>query len=162
MRVKARLTSVSITQTSAPEVAGDPDLRALAVLFNEDPIVSMDDKGWFLSSTRLDTADDERRDGALRTAADALLLELNGAAMLLRSALGWGAPVRLTNEFEGALHRESGWAYVTVRMIVDSVEGLDPASGKAVLELIGNDPWVRRVTTLLEHVDEPWVWFESA
>lgn len=161
LRVKARLTNDSLEQGTDPPnpPESDFDFRALSVLFDSDPLIMLDDKGWFLSSSELDAADDEGQPWALRDVVDRLMVEMNGASLLLRSD-SHGKPVRLTYEFDGRNYTGvSGRVYSMFGYSL-SLDGLDATDAGLLLSLAQTEPWVRRVLELLQHVDRDWVWFD--
>ncbi|MCR2801174.1 hypothetical protein QNO21_07625 [Microbacterium sp. zg-Y818] len=160
MRVKARLTSSTVRQyaASGTDASEITEFRALSILFDADPLVGFDEKGWYLSATALDAADDRREAFAVRDTAEPLLQEMNGIAALLRSD-SHATPAQLTHVYDGATDvpalRVGGiYAYSV------STNGLDPASADALLRLAEREPWVRRILALLQHIDHDWVWID--
>jgi hypothetical protein len=166
MRVKARLTTSYLQQSQKPSPGpmSDHNLDSLSRLFPADPIVTMDDEGWYLSATSIDQADDDDAANVpgryMSMEAYRLLANMNGIAKLLRVAHGITIqPVVLTDKFDG---RKSG-ARVRVGGVATyahQTDYLDTASASELLRLAEAEPPVQRTLELLARYNSEWFWFD--
>jgi hypothetical protein len=159
--VKAWLTSDSLEQRSEPPA--DPrentDLKALAMLFPNDPVVAFEEPGgWYISATSLDKAD-EHDSGSVRDTLDDLMRAVNGTHRLLRLD-NHVTPVRPTYEFDGM---KSGTQLRMYRLVAYTVrlDGLDADSAAALIKLAAEKDHVRLVLDLLGRLDREWFWIDA-
>lgn len=163
MRVKARLTSDQLESDSQPppDPVDNLEFKSLAKLFPTDPLIAMDEKGWYLSATELDDADDGPSSWDLREASDNLVVGVNGAAMLLRAgAHGIINRVRLTYYYDGRRVERSSARIYSLTAFTTNFDNLDSKSADELLALIDKEPAVKRVVALLAHLDREWIWFD--
>lgn len=166
MRVKARLTTTYLQpqQDPPPDPKSDHNLDTLSRLFTADPLVAMDEEGWYLSASRIDQADDDDANNVpgvlMAIEAGWLLSEMNGIARLLRVAYGVTVrPVLLSNKFEG---KRSG-ARVRIGYVVaysHQTDHLDAPSATTLIQLAETEPPVKRVLELLSRESSEWFWFD--
>jgi len=159
MRIKARLSNAAIEKDPPNDPATNPDFLALGALFDIDPIIAFDDRGWYLSASSLDSADELRQAFVVREELDRLVDLMNGIALLLRVETN-GAAVRPTYEFDGRLFTGTAGRLYSASVSVSTTDGLDPQSARRLLTLATTDAWVRRIVLLFQHIDRDWVWFD--
>ncbi|MCR2819038.1 hypothetical protein NQ166_09380 [Microbacterium sp. zg.Y1090] len=150
------MSQYAASGTDASEVT---EFQVLRVLFDADPLVGFDERGWYLSATALDAADDRREAWAVRDTAEGLLQAMNGIAALLRSD-SHANPARLTHVYDGQATEMMDFRVTAIYGYSTSTNGLDPASADALLRLAAREPWVRRIFALLQHIDDDWVWID--
>lgn len=125
-RVKARFSNAAIDLVPENDPASDPDFRALGALFATDPIVALDDRGWFVSSSRFDVADQLQQPGALRDELDTVINLLNGIAIFLRTRAS--IAVSPSYEFEGLLFNGNSARIYKISLSASTADELDSQS----------------------------------
>jgi len=159
MVVKAWLTSNGLMQQPPPDPHENPDFKALAILFPNDPVIAFEEPGgWYVSATSLDAADEEDS-WRLRDTLDDLMRAINGIHRVFRSDTHV-EPVRPTYRFDGQKSgvraRLSGVVAYTV-----SLEGLDADSAAALLKLASEQDNVRLVLDLFGRLEREWFWIDA-
>lgn len=158
--VRARLTNdaAEASQGAGARWLDNPDLKALATLYNRDPLVTADHESYILSASELDVLEHAPPAGGLTAAAATLLGRLNGAARLVLNH--YMTPARLTGQIETNMSQSATasapvWAYAP-----RDFTALDPASCAIVLAAASNDLMLNSLILLLGNQQRGFEWFD--